>query len=138
VRQVVVDASVVVAGLLKDGTARDALLSSEDVAFVAPGYLSEEVDRHLNRLADRSGLPVATIEAVLQDLLSVIELVPEAVYAPWIPQARAMARTAHAQGDEEYIALSLALAAPIWAYDRDFSRIPGIKSVSTRELEGTR
>jgi predicted nucleic acid-binding protein len=134
VRQVIVDASVVVAGLFKDGSVRDALLNADDVRFVAPAYLQAEVARHTAEVASRANIPRATVEAVLEDLLSVIDFVAPGAYASWVEPARRLARRSGAMGDEEYVALALALESPIWTLDRDFRRIPGIQVLGTRDV----
>lgn len=134
-KRVVVDASVVLAGLFKNGTVRDALLNPEDVAFLAPAYLKEEVSRHLSQIATRAKIPVITVEAVLDDLLAAIELMPPAVYSGSIQAGRDLARKVGAIRDADYIALALALGAPIWTLDKDFSGIPGLRVLSTGDLD---
>jgi predicted nucleic acid-binding protein len=134
VRPIVVDASVLVAGLFKDGSVRDLLLNVEGMEFYAPRYVQEEALRQLPRIAARAHLPSATIEAVLSDLLGAIDLLPPGAYATHMNEARRLARAAGDEGDADYVALCLALECPIWALDRDFGRIPGIRVLSTRDL----
>jgi predicted nucleic acid-binding protein len=134
VSQVIVDASVVVAGLFKDGVVRDTLLNSPEVWFVAPSYLQAEASRHTKEVASRARLSPGTVEAVLEDLLSAIDLVPPGHYSGWIETARRLTDRAGAAGDEDYVALALALEAPIWTLDRDFHRIPGIRVLATSDL----
>jgi predicted nucleic acid-binding protein len=133
-KRVVVDASVLIAALLKDGTVRDALLRTVDVAFSAPAYLREEVGRHISRIASRSRVPQETVRVLIEDFLSVFELVPPGAYAAWMVPAGKLSRLAGAIEDAEYVALALALHAPIWTLDRDFSRIPGIRVLATRDV----
>ena len=128
------DASVIIAGLIEDGTVRDTLLNADEVAFSAPSYLSEKVSSHTDRVASRARLPLATVAAVLEDLLGSIELVPPGAYSAWMATARILARRADARGDEEYIALALALDAPIWSLDKDFLRVRGLRVLSTRDV----
>ena len=99
-----------------------------------PVYIREEVSRHAGMISDRSKVPLETVLAVLEDLLSAIELIPSAAYASSILDARRLARTAAAQGDEDYIALSLAFDAPAWTLDRDIARVPGLRVLSTRDV----
>jgi predicted nucleic acid-binding protein len=135
VKPIVVDACVVIAGLLKDRAVRDALLSSGTYAFSAPAYLRGELTQHLGRIASKSRLPESTVEAVIADILGAIDMAPPGVYTPWLDLARKLARDADALGDEEYIALALALEAPIWTLERHFSRIQGLRTLSTSDLE---
>lgn len=133
-RRVVVDASVVIAGLFKDGTVRDSLLAAENVAYLAPSYLTSEVVRHLSDVSKRAKIPLPVVRTVLEDLLEAIELVPPGVYSKWMDVARRLARAAGALGDADYIALAFALEAPVWTLDKDFRRNRGLRVVSTSDL----
>jgi predicted nucleic acid-binding protein len=133
--RVVVDASVLIAGLFKDGTVRDLLLNSEEMGFTAPAYLKEEALRHVAEVASRAKLPPATVSALLEDLLGSIDLIQPGAYAACVGPATELAKEANARGDEEYIALALALRAPIWTLDRDFRRIPGLRVLTSKEVE---
>jgi predicted nucleic acid-binding protein len=132
---VVVDASVVVAGLFAEGTVRDVLLTTDAVTLCAPAYLREEVERHLPRVANRARIPVEMVRTIFEDILGCLELIPVGVYASSMSEARRLARLADAIGDEDYIALALALNAKIWTLDRDFRRVAGIRVLSTRQVE---
>ncbi len=133
-KAVVVDASVVLAGLFKDGVVRDTLLSTDSLRFVAPSYIKDEAGRHSAEVARRSRLALPTVDAVLEDLLSALELVPPGIYAGLLPEARDLARAADALPDTEYVALALALNAPVWTLDKDFPRIRAITTLNTREV----
>lgn len=137
-KRIVVDASVVVAALHKNGSVRDVLLNAEDASFCAPAYLADEVTRLLAEVVARVGLPAATVEAVLSDLLGSIDLVPSGAYANGMSRARRLAAAADAVGDEDYVALALSLDAPVWTLDHDFRRIPGLKTLTTKEVDELR
>jgi len=134
-KRVVVDASVVLAGLFKDGTVRDVLLNAEDLSFSAPLYLREEVEKQLARVASRAGIPRETVESVLEDILGAIDLVPSGVYSASLDLARRLAKRAEAVGDADYIALCLALEAPVWTLDKDFDRVPGLRVLRTKDVD---
>jgi predicted nucleic acid-binding protein len=134
-KRIVVDASVVVAGLFVNGTVRDVLLNAEGIALCAPSYLWEVTARHLPKVVTRARLPAETVRPVLEDLLDCIEKMPPGVYASSMVQARRLVLAADAFGDQEYIALALALEAPIWTLDRDFGRVPGLVVLSTELVE---
>jgi len=135
VRRIIVDASVVLAGLFKDGTVRDVLLNSDDVDFVAPKYVASEIERRIPEVVFRTKKPEATVRAVLEDLLSAIELVPAEAYSGSIARALRLAKREGAEGDEDYIALALALDSPIWTLDKDFDRVRGIITLKTADVD---
>ncbi len=134
-RSIIVDASVVLAGLFEDGTVRDILINFEDAEWVAPQYLRSEVERHLADVVLRSRKPEGTVRAVLEDVLAAIDIVPVGAYSSLMDRARDVARRAGAQGDEDYIAMALALEAPVWTLDKDFVRVPGVTILRTMDIE---
>jgi predicted nucleic acid-binding protein len=132
--RIVVDASVVVAALMADGTVRDVLLSSSDHDFVAPEYIRGEVSRNIPKISRRSRLAPATVRALIEDVFEVLELIPASFYAEWRRTAAEAALRAGAHGDEEYIALAISFDCPIWTLDDDFERIPGLSVLTTRKV----
>jgi predicted nucleic acid-binding protein len=134
-KRIVVEASVVLAGLFRDGSVRDLLLNHEGAQFLAPAYLTEEVERHLAEVVARTEKPAATVRAVFEDLLAALDLVAPGVYATSLERASALARKAGAGGDTEYLALALHFRAPVWTLDRDFLRAPGIRVLRTADVE---
>jgi predicted nucleic acid-binding protein len=134
VTQVVVDASILVAALMADGSARHTLLHSGEVEFVVPAFIFEEVERNMDRIVARARLPSEIVATLVDDLRSRIEVVPRGAYSDALDEARVAAEKAGAMGDEDYVALAVTLNAPVWSFDRDFLRIPGVRHISTREI----
>lgn len=114
---------------------RDILINFEDAEWVAPQYLRSEVERHLADVVLRSRKPEGTVRAVLEDVLAAIDIVPVGAYSSLMDRARDVARRAGAQGDEDYIAMALALEAPVWTLDKDFVRVPGVTILRTMDIE---
>jgi len=135
--KVVVDASVLVASLMADGRARHALLHSPFALYVPPRVF-EELQAKAEKIAKRARLDQTVVDALLADLRSRIEVVPDALLAHFLPDARARAVAAGAEGDEDYVAAALALDVPIWTYDRDFARVRGVRVIGTAEVAGER
>jgi predicted nucleic acid-binding protein len=135
VKRIIVDASVLIAGLMADGTVRDLLLTRTDLAFCAPSFVETEVKRHLKRISDRADLPTEMVQSVLTDLLGTIDLIPRAVYSSALGEARQLSRDAGAHRDEDYVALALSLACEIWTLDKDFGRVKRIRTLDTRAVD---
>lgn len=134
-KRFIVDANVLIAALKKDGNVRGLLLSAPpDVALYAPEFLFIELDAHLEGIARSIGLPKSVVEVVLDALEPRINIVPPDATDHVIEKARGLAEQADALGDEEYIALALAMDAPIWSFDKDFDRVPGIQRVGTAQI----
>lgn len=135
-RRSVVDASVLMAALQRDGRVRGLLLAAPPhVAFYAPEFLFFEIEDHLDGLAEDVGVPRLALEAVLRVLRPRITVIPPEATAHVFEQAKRLTEKADAADDEEYVALALALDAPIWSFDKDFDRVQGLQRVDSKALE---
>jgi predicted nucleic acid-binding protein len=135
VRVVVLDASVLVACLFKDGRARSAVLYAEDVAFVVPPGILSEVERQLPRIALRAGISRSELDGILELLRGHLHEISLEVLRPFEADAKGNALDAGDVTDWEYVALALALDAPVWTYDRDFRRMRGVRTIGTTALD---
>ena len=133
-KTVVLDASILVACLFKDGRARRVLLHAQGAAFVAPPDIVREAERQIPRVAKRAGVTAAESRAVLQVLRGRIHEVPFELLRPLEGRAKALAADAGDAEDWEYVAVALALNAPVWTYDDDFRRVKGIRLIGTSEV----
>lgn len=131
---IVVDASVLFACLAKDGRARDVLMTTR-ANLVAPPALIDEVTALLPKAAARAGVSVDVMAGVLAHLGGRIQVLSGEAYKAKRDEAQRLCREADAWGDDEYVALALALDAAIWTYDNDFQRIPGLRIAGTTEVD---
>ncbi len=129
------DASVLVACALSNGSSRRALLHTVQTEFCAPEFITEELRRKSPKIIVLSGIAPSVLAVLLDDLFDRVNIVPHQAYAHRMAQARALTRAADAQGDEDYVALALALDAPIWTYDKDFNRIQGIRLTNRHQID---
>ena len=132
---VVVDASVLVACLLKDGRARDVLLNHPEVQFVAPRFVLDELAASRSKLESKFRVPPSAFDAVMAQIRERVQVVAVHAYAAHREEAQRRATKAQAWGDDEYVALAIALDAPIWTYDDDFGRIEGVRRVTAAQIE---
>jgi len=135
VTSVIVDASVIVACAIADGKARRALLTAAGVEFYAPAFVQEEVRRRSPKIVALSGSGPTVISTLLDDLFARVAIVPREAFETRLREATVLVARASAQGDEDYVALALVLAAAIWTYDKDFHPIKGIRVVSREQVE---
>ncbi|MCI4323297.1 MAG: PIN domain-containing protein [Thermoplasmata archaeon] len=134
-KRVVVDANVLIACLVADGRTREVFLRSGDVRFIVPTVIFDEVDRHLAEIASRAQVPLETSRALLRELAKNMEPIPQALWDSALPRATELAREVRALNDEPYIALALVQSAPIWSFDKALRRLPGVRILSTSEVE---
>lgn len=131
---IVVDASVLVACATADGRTRRTLLTTGNIEFYAPEFVREELLTRVPKIVDLSGTPPPIVTALLDDLFGQLTIVPREAYRHKLEEAGRLVKKADAYGDEDYVALALALKAPIWTYDEDFHRIPEIRVVGREEV----
>ena len=133
--RVVVDASVLVACAISDGKARSTLLSASSVDFFAPAFVLDEFKRHIPKIIVLSGVAPPILSALAEDLFARVRTVSREGYANALPKARKLVEMAHANGGEDYVALAIAIDAPIWTYDKDFRRIKTTRLISREDIE---
>jgi predicted nucleic acid-binding protein len=131
---IVVDASVLFAAAIRDGSTRHELLNTSRT-LIAPPALWEEVQARQDRIVHFSKLTAEEVGSLLDALRTRITTVPAAWYAHKRPIAQAACKAAQAWGDDEYVALALALDAPVWTLDQDFARVEGVRVVATAEVD---
>jgi predicted nucleic acid-binding protein len=132
--KVILDASVLIAAMMKDGRARHVILH-RGASFFVPAYVLAETRDRIELIALRAKLPEEVIRAAFEILIADCIVLPDALLEARITEARSLAAAADAIGDEWYIAAALAIEAPIWTYDDDFKRIAGIKLIGTAAVE---
>jgi predicted nucleic acid-binding protein len=135
VTSVIVDASVIVACAIADGKARRTLLGATEIQFYAPAFVLEEVRLRTPKIIALSGVAPAIVSSLMEDIFAKVAIVPREGSVSHLKEATSLAKRAGAQGDEDYVALALALQAPVWTYDKDFHRIPGVRVVSREQIE---
>ncbi len=129
----VVDANVLLAGLLQDSTTRSLILDTR-LALHAPEHLLEETMRHVmsdQRFRRRLGLSKHETEFVLTVLFKPMTVVPASRYRRHMKKAATLAP--HPE-DAPYLALALALKAHLWSNDRALARQTKVPVVTTRQL----
>jgi len=135
VTRVVVDASVLVAAALADGSTRRTLFSLQNLDLYVPSFIDIELQKQVRRIATRSGTSREIVQALVHGLLARVTIVPREGCASTLDLARQLVKRAGAEGDEDYVALALRLGAPIWTYDLDFQRVVGVRTVSRQAVE---
>ncbi len=131
--ELIVDANILLAALLKEALTRELLLDSR-LKLYAPEYLISETLHLLKRntkLQKRIGLPQKAIEEIFYMLTQEIETYPRKVYATFLTEAGKIAP--HKQ-DTPYLALALALHIPVWSNDQGMHAQNKIKVYTTKAL----
>jgi predicted nucleic acid-binding protein len=112
--ELVVDANILFAALIRDGAAA-RLLFRDDLRLFAPEFLLEEFARHRTAILAKSGRPAAEFDGLLAVFGRRITLVPKEEIEPTLGRARGISPDPK---DVPYLALALAKGIPIWSEDR--------------------
>lgn len=131
--RLVIDANILLAGLLRDSVTR-ALILNARLELFAPVNLRTETERRLvdsSRFRRRLQLSKKELQWVLSYLLSYTTIVSEKQFALYMPLALQIAPRPE---DASYIALALTLKIPVWSNDAGLRRQETVEVVTTAEL----
>jgi len=104
---------------------------AEKLDFVTVEPVLADVEKYLPVLADKKGLDLPAMRAVLA--LLPITVVSPGGYASHTAEARELVG-GRDPDDVPLLALALALRCPIWSNDHDLRGIPGVTVYTTAEL----
>ena len=142
--KVIVDTNILFSGILNPvGTISDLLMYSDDTfTFYAPHFILEELNTHRLKILRLSGLSDKEFELLLRTILKKIELInPESLPAESWEKAAELTSEVD-EFDIPFVALGIALNAPLWTGDKKL--IKGLKAkgvhwiLSTAEIEEIR
>lgn len=130
--ELVLDANVLFSALIKDSHVRHFLMLSGDT-FYAPEFILEEIDRHLDEIEAKSGIPGNEIKGILRDLVIVsnIKIIPEEEFREYIEKAKEFSP----DGDDTvYLALALKMKCGLWSNDKELKKQEEVKVYSNEEV----
>lgn len=129
----VVDTSILFAALLKKSTVRELLLNPL-FEFYVPEFCIEEIEKHVEEIADTSGLNVENVYLLLGVLLASVQVVPaERILNKYREAEKIMGNID--RDDVPFVALALSFPNDgIWSEDKHFLRQKKVKVWLTRDL----
>jgi|SRR3989344_436160 len=132
---VVVDVNVVLSSLLFKGNSFSifSLNSlSNKFDFIAPEFLSIELNKHKKEIMERTKMPEKEFEENFDFILSQINLIPDSDFNDKIIDAKKILGI-H-EKDVPYLALSLKLNCTIFSGDKKFKELCPDKVLNPREM----
>ncbi|MEW5996835.1 MAG: PIN domain-containing protein [Candidatus Micrarchaeota archaeon] len=130
--QLVVDANILFAALIKDSKTIE-LLFSDFAMFFAPEFILEEFQKHRDEILQKTSRSPEEFDSVFEILKEVIIVVPKEDYEGMLPAADKIAPDPK---DAPYLALALKLNIPIWSNDKRLKTQNEVNVYSTKELLG--
>ena len=131
--RLVVDTSVLIAGLLKASKVQRLLLDPA-MEFYLPEHALDEVLRHTPMMRQRSKLSPEEFDLLMALLTAQMEIVSESRLHPWISKAqRAIGH--RDPGDVPFVAAAYAVRCDgIWSDDADFDEVSDVPIWTTTRL----
>ena len=130
--RLMLDANILFAALLRDGTARRLLLEG-DLDLHTPEWIWDEMTRNRAWLVAKSGANLASLELLTGLLRDAVHDVPAAVTDRFLDQALRQVGPRNS-ADAPYVATALALDATLWTQDKTLAKSSKITVVTTAEL----
>ncbi len=128
----VIDANSVISALLKDGKARQIIVSGK-FTLMAPEFLSEELYKYRKYIAEKAGLSDNEVKLLITMLLRHVRIMPKAEYKAKLEEASEIME--NDVRDAPYVACYLAMKCDgIWTNDADYDNKASIRIVTTGYL----
>lgn len=127
---IVVDANIIFAALIKDNVTR-FLLFREDLNIYAPEFLFVEIEKYSADICKKSGKTREELKIVLDLLMRTISIIPQEDIESQISYALKISPDPK---DVSYIALALKLKCPLWSNDNELKKQKIVKIYSTEEI----
>jgi predicted nucleic acid-binding protein len=131
--RLVLDANILIRGVLGTRVRSLLCLYGASVRFVAPAIVFEEAREHLPPILSRRNIPVAEGFAVLDSLAEIVQVVNLEAYCAFEQAARQRLAGRDVE-DWPVLAAAMALQCPIWTEDTDFFGA-GIATWTTDRVE---
>ena len=130
--EIIVDANIFIAALLKNGATRKLLLNDE-LALYAPEYVIEEIFNHIQECEKKSHLPRSSLEELVKVLIieSKMIIIPKDELRQYIKKADEITPD---PDDVMYFAAALKQNIGIWSNDKALQQQKIVKVYSTNDL----
>lgn len=127
---IVVDANIVFAALIRDNVTR-FLLFREDLNIYAPEFLFVEIEKYSEEICKKSGKTKEELKMALDVLMRTINIIPRENMEGHISYA---SKISPDPKDIPYIALALKLKCPLWSNDKELKKQKAVKIYPTEEI----
>lgn len=128
----IVDANIVFAALIRDGATIGIFLEPELHLF-GPEFLFDEIEKHKHELARKTRRGQSELEELLILMRRRITIVPKEEFAHCMGYAERVSPDPY---DTVYLALAMRLEIPIWSNDKRLKEQDAVRVYSTKELLG--
>jgi len=128
----VVDANIILSGLISDSMTRQLLVELEDT-LLTPAYVHDEIGKYTEMVSEKSGLSTAEVEELIEMLFKRIHVVPRPVVLESLQEAARIMRDTDPD-DAVYLAAALERDARIWSDDGDYEEQDAVPVAMTGDI----
>ena len=130
--KLVIDTNIVISALIKDGKAREIIVSGK-FELVSPDFVLDEIRKYDSYICEKSGLGKDEFELLIALIFQKITVVPYLEYEAYKEAAKKLME--RDIKDVPYVACYMALNCDgVWTNDADYEGKKEIKTISTAEL----
>jgi len=127
---VVVDANILFAALIKEGVTAE-ILTSRKHSFFVPEFILREHEKYKLVLQKKTHRNQQDFDKFLNLLKKYLVVIPKDLIAPYIVEAK---KYCPDENDIQYFALALKLNCSIWSNDKRLKNQKEIKILNTNDL----
>ena len=128
--KLVVDANILFAILIKNGTTSEIAIDSEFELF-APQYIYEEFQKYKEFLREKTRRNNDNFDETLILLKNIVKTIPKEEIMPYMKKAQKISPD---KKDTQYFALALKLNCCIWSNDKILKQQSKIKIYDTKDM----
>ena len=128
----VVDANIILSGLISDSMTRRLLVELED-DLLTPAYVHDEIGKYTEMVSEKSGLPPAEVEELIEMLFKRIDIVSRPVVLESLQEAARIMRDTDPD-DAVYLAAALERDAQLWSDDGDYEEQEVVPVATTGDI----
>ena len=128
----VVDANIILSGLISDSMTRRLLVELED-DLLTPAYVHDEIGKYTEMVSEKSGLPPAEVEELIEMLFKRIDVVSRPVVLESLQEAARIMRDTDPD-DAVYLAAALERDAQLWSDDGDYEEQDVVPVATTGDI----
>lgn len=126
----VVDANILFAALIKDGTTIE-LLFNENIRLFAPEFLLEEFFKHMDEIIGKTKRTEKEFNEIFELLKEIIIIIPLDEFSNFVEHSEKISPD---KKDIQYFALALKLNCSIWSNDKALKKQSEINVYNTEDL----
>ena len=126
----IIDANILFAALIKDSTSID-LIFSDNIRLFAPEFLLLEFKKHKKEILKKTKRTEKEFNEIFTILENLITIIPKEDFKEFMERAKEISPD---ENDVPYFALALKLNVPLWSNDKKLKEQNLVKVYSTEEI----